>query len=252
MKIIEIIKKMCSSSYKLRLISGRNAETRGTVFFLTTIDNTKKNGVKIFDSKVSKSDIMISGLNNDVEIVNSNLNNASINIKGNNNKLRIAENNIIQKMNILLFGENCVINIKRHAIINGIRIVNVGRVNSIEIGENCLFSDHIDIYGSDTHSIYDHEGNFINPEKDVIINDHVWIGAHVKILKGVTIGEGAVIGMGSIVTKNVAPHALVAGNPARVIRENIDWTTDYESIKDLDIYNAELAKQIGRNNVHYV
>lgn len=46
-----------------------------------------------------------------------------------------------------------------------------------------------------------------------------WLGARTIVTKGVTIGEGAVCGMGSVVTKDVAPYTVVAGNPARVIRE---------------------------------
>jgi len=46
-----------------------------------------------------------------------------------------------------------------------------------------------------------------------------WIGARVCILKGVTIGEGAVVGMGSVVTRDVAPFTVVAGNPAKLIRK---------------------------------
>ena len=51
------------------------------------------------------------------------------------------------------------------------------------------------------------------------ICEGAWIGARSIILKGVTIGAGAVVGMGSIVTKDVPPRTVVAGNPARVIRE---------------------------------
>ncbi len=69
-----------------------------------------------------------------------------------------------------------------------------------------------------------------NPEgrertgKTTIGND-VWIGAASIVLKGVTIGDGAVIGAGSIVTKDVPPYAIVAGNPARIVRYRFDPET---------------------------
>ena len=55
-------------------------------------------------------------------------------------------------------------------------------------------------------------------DKDIFVGDDVWIGARSIILKGVSIGRGAVIGAGAIVTKNVQPYAVVAGNPAKIIR----------------------------------
>jgi acetyltransferase-like isoleucine patch superfamily enzyme len=51
----------------------------------------------------------------------------------------------------------------------------------------------------------------------VIVHDDVWIGAGAIILPGVILGEGAVVGAGSVVTKNVPPYTVVAGNPARKI-----------------------------------
>jgi len=55
--------------------------------------------------------------------------------------------------------------------------------------------------------------------KPIRICRGAWVGARACILKGVTIGEGAVVGMGSVVTKNVDPFVVVAGNPARAIRK---------------------------------
>ncbi len=60
---------------------------------------------------------------------------------------------------------------------------------------------------------------------DVSIGNDVWIGAHAIILSGITIQDGAVIGAGSVVCKDVAPYAIVAGNPARQIRLRFDETT---------------------------
>ncbi len=57
------------------------------------------------------------------------------------------------------------------------------------------------------------------------IGNDVWIGARVVIIGGVTIGDGAIVGAGSIVTKDVAPYSVVAGNPARVIRKRFDEET---------------------------
>ena len=54
--------------------------------------------------------------------------------------------------------------------------------------------------------------------KPVIIKDWVWIGANAIVLPGVTLHEGAVIGAGSVVTRDVAPYTVVAGNPAKFIR----------------------------------
>lgn len=58
--------------------------------------------------------------------------------------------------------------------------------------------------------------------KRTIIGHDVWIGHSVIIKQGVTVGTGAVIGMGSIVTKDVAPYAIVAGSPAKEIRKRFN------------------------------
>lgn len=55
--------------------------------------------------------------------------------------------------------------------------------------------------------------------KKVIIEDDVWIGGRVIILPGVKVGKGAIIGAGSVVTKDVDPYSIVAGNPAKKIKE---------------------------------
>lgn len=90
----------------------------------------------------------------------------------------------------------------------------------IEIGSGVYISDNVSIQDSDNHIIIGQELKMTQP---IIIKDHVWIGKNVTILKGVLIGEGAIVGAGSVVTKSVLPGTVVAGNPARVIKENIQW-----------------------------
>ena len=104
---------------------------------------------------------------------------------------------------------------------------------NIVIGDRVLISHDVNIFDSLTHPInakkrheqfkqivsYGHPKEIDLQESQVLIKDDVWIGSMSIILKGVTIGEGAIVGAGSVVTKDVPPSTIVAGNPARIIRE---------------------------------
>lgn len=60
--------------------------------------------------------------------------------------------------------------------------------------------------------------------KKTSIGKKCFIGARAIILPGITIGDHVIVGTGSVVTKDVKPHCIVAGNPARIIKENINTT----------------------------
>lgn len=89
----------------------------------------------------------------------------------------------------------------------------------VTIGRDCLLAWDVQVLDSDSHSVDD--GTVTAP---VQIGDRVWIGCRATVLKGVTIGDGAVIAAGAVVSRDVPPRALVAGNPARVVREDVTWT----------------------------
>lgn len=55
----------------------------------------------------------------------------------------------------------------------------------------------------------------------ITIEDDAWLGAHIMVLPDVTIGKASVVGAGSVVTKDVPPHSVVAGNPAQVIKSRL-------------------------------
>ena len=80
---------------------------------------------------------------------------------------------------------------------------------------------------------YRPDGSVFNLEyaKPVIIRDNCWIACNVTICGGVTIGAGTIIGAGSVVTRDIPPNVLAAGNPCRVIRE----ITEEDSIRNLDL-----------------
>lgn len=93
----------------------------------------------------------------------------------------------------------------------------------ITIGERCAIARGVFIYDSDNHKLLGEDGEATNASAPVHIGDRVWIGVGAIILKGVTIGDGAVVAAGAVVTRDVPSRCIVAGNPARVVRENVDW-----------------------------
>lgn len=70
--------------------------------------------------------------------------------------------------------------------------------------------------------------NEFAPFQQIIIGNDVWIGSHCLIKSGTKISDGAVIGMGSVVTKDVGPYEIWAGNPARLIKKRFDDETIYK------------------------
>lgn len=128
-------------------------------------------------------------------------------------------------------GEKGRCSIADFSLVNGALIM---AEEYIEIGSHCLISWNVGIADSDFHPIEPAQRRidaqalapfFKNrPPRPklttapVIISDNVWIGMNAVILKGVTIGENSVVAAGSVVTKSVPPNAVVAGNPAAIVK----------------------------------
>jgi acetyltransferase-like isoleucine patch superfamily enzyme len=95
--------------------------------------------------------------------------------------------------------------------------IHCGR--EVSIGAGCAISWDVVILDRDYHTVDADDERC----RAVTIGDDVWIGCRAVVLKGVTIGTGAVVAAGAIVTADVPERSLVAGNPARVVREQISW-----------------------------
>lgn len=94
--------------------------------------------------------------------------------------------------------------------------------DEIIIGRDVSIARDVIIRDTDAHIITEN-GENKEESKPIRIGNHVWIGTRAIILKGVTIGDGAVIAAGAVVTKDVPEKCIVAGVPAKVIKENIEW-----------------------------
>jgi serine acetyltransferase len=118
----------------------------------------------------------------------------------------------------------------RYALVHGARIICD---SEIEIGDYALISWNVvlmDTYRAhpdpqvrrrQLEAVAQHTPRYIDsqvPAKPIRVAANVWIGFDACVLPGVTIGEGAIIGARAVVTEDVAPYSVVAGNPARLVR----------------------------------
>lgn len=109
----------------------------------------------------------------------------------------------------------------------GYRPILIATRSTITIGNDVMFGPEVTIRGGNHRfdipgipmAAVDDSMKEADNDLGVVIGNDVWVGTRAIILHGVTIGEGAVVGAGSVVTKDVPKYSIVAGNPARVIRE---------------------------------
>ena len=131
------------------------------------------------------------------------------------------------------------VRIGRGSSFSGIENISVGNYTSlgvntrilstraqVKIGNHVMFGPAVTIVSGDHRT--DMIGRYMaevgdsdklpENDRDVVIEDDVWVGSHAIILKGVTVGRGSVVASGALVNKDVPPYSIVGGVPAKVIK----------------------------------
>ena len=129
--------------------------------------------------------------------------------------------------------------------------VRIGSARQISIADNCMLANGAYVTDSDWHDLY----NRIEPCRraaPVRIEENAWIGDSAIVCKGVTIGRNSVIGAGAVVTGDIPPNAVAAGNPARVVKyldpdepltTRAAWFRDPEKLSnDIEYIDREMLK----------
>lgn len=180
----------------------------------------------------------------------------SVNIKGNHNLVELIGNCQIQgNLTINIIANHSVVSLNSVSVTKNLTIsilpaggglpssyysVTVGEGtifngntnfvlaetnNDCHVGKGCLFANNITLKTSDSHFIYDVNSNTrLNIARSINISDNVWICENVSILKGASIGKDSVIGCNSVVSRHFdASNVIIAGNPAKIVKENIYW-----------------------------
>lgn len=144
-------------------------------------------------------------------------------IQGNNNTIIVKEGVNLTEVECWLQYDNNTIIIGKNSDLCGKAHLACIEGTTISIGEDCLFSSNIVLRTGDSHSVVDNKGNRINPSKNILVDDHVWIGYGALINKGVHLKKDTIVATGAVVTKTFDERVAIGGNPAKVIKKDINW-----------------------------
>ncbi len=188
-----------------------------------------------------------------------------VNISGRNNTIRVENADATAKVNIRIRGdgnnieiEKCILKdfslvIGSHQPVHGVNI-RIGKNFSIEpggvfevftnfaqvhIGEQCMLSRNVTLhFGDNPHLIFDKEsGEYSDGNGAVTIGSKVWVGEGVYLSKRAAIADECIVAARSVVTRSFpVSHCVIGGNPARVVKEGIQWFRNRTSLPRPSIY----------------
>lgn len=166
------------------------------------------------------------------------LNKVNIRFIGSNAKIKLGrEVWVANELNIVC-GNNGIVKIGDGTTFDKATLYSA--YGDIEIGSDCMISYEVFIRNHDSHFIFDAQtGNRINYNRSIKIGNHTWVGQNSILLAGFAIGGDSMIGAGSITSSVFQNKVIIAGNPARVIRDgimwhrNMTWTEDYNNINEI-------------------
>lgn len=181
-------------------------------------------GIKLYSHKPK---IINDGLNNTISVPDNSP--VIVRIHGNNNTVIVEESELPSFATIVLgrsdaMVDNCTVHIGKNCSMGGVHMQLHEDNTEITIGDNCMFSFNITFWSSDMHSILNSDGDVVNFCKYIKIGNHVWLGANATICKNTEIADNCIVGTQSVVAgKFITQNCVLAGNPARIVRHNVNW-----------------------------
>ena len=167
------------------------------------------------------------------------LDRASFRFNGENAHVRIGRNCRIYDNLETECGNDCSIIIGDDSTIHNAVIYSA--YADVTIGRDCMLSYGVFIRNHDSHFIFDKvTGKRINYSRSINIGDHVWVGQRSTLLSGFGIGDGSIVGAGSVSSSSFGENLVIAGCPAKVIRNDVcwdrtmTWCCNYDTISEME------------------
>lgn len=156
--------------------------------------------------------------------------NARIFVRGDHHTIRIGRNCLLDgggsRWNIWMEDGRCTLRIGDSTTMDDVHLALTEEGSVLSIGEDCMLSSDIDVRTGDSHALLSAASlERLNPARDVVIGDHVWIAAHCILLKGSAIPENSVVAAGSVVSRRYRTGGVViGGNPSTQLMAGITWS----------------------------
>lgn len=128
--------------------------------------------------------------------------------------------------------------------------IDIGRPCLVEIGRNCILTDGVSLLTHDYSwaVLREKYGETLGSSEKVVLEDNVFVGSRSIILRGVRIGRNTIIGAGSVVTHDIPPNSVAAGNPCRVIMSIDEYREKRKTryAQEAKAYALELYRKTGK------
>lgn len=117
----------------------------------------------------------------------------------------------------------------------------------IEIGQDCLLSTSVILRNHDKHHIFDKvTGKRLNYAGNMKIGNHVWLCHGVTLLGSAAIGDNSIVGTMAVTSSSFPKEVIIAGNPAKVIREQVCWSKDNTNFYNRDFLAECMAREASK------
>lgn len=191
------------------------------------IKKGKGNRIEAPCALLKNVNVQISGTGNTIFIDDfTTLKNTNIYITGNNNVVRVGKWTSFWNAEVCIEDDGNEVSIGNHTKIMGKTQLAAMEGTRLIIGSECGFSTDIIMRTGDSHSILDMEGRRFNASKDIILEDHIWVGIKVICMKGTYVSRNSILAAGAVVSgKFMEPNCIIGGVPGKVIKKGIEWCT---------------------------
>lgn len=195
---------------------------------LIRITNHKPQKEITLPRKARHFGLEITGYGNTVRVAEGNFC-AQVSIYGCNNTVIVEENATTGNACRVQLGDagcpvfNCVVHIGKNLRMSSASIFLLESGSSVRIGDNCMLSDNVQVWCTDSHSVFAPNGD-LRYGREIVLGNRVWVGLHSLIGKNTVIADGCIVGWGSVVSgKFLTPNCVIAGAPAAVRKEGVSW-----------------------------